>query len=91
VRRPDSLTALLPSCAYCLETWKLQLPGPFWVCKRPIQGLLYLLISMQLSYSVTKEISFKSIYLLSKFEMAEGFEMHDKALICDKSVTIQNL
>jgi hypothetical protein len=65
------MTALPPSCVYSLETWEPQTPGTRWACKRIVQALLYLLIGTQVTNSVT-------IYLVSKVEMSEGYEIHDK-------------
>jgi len=31
-----------PSCADCLQIWKPQLPGALLVCKRPVQGFVFI-------------------------------------------------
>ena len=47
------LTALLPSCAECLEIWKPQPPGTLWACNKPVKELLFtnppVFLNMQVS------------------------------------------
>jgi len=42
------LPTLPPSCAKYLEIWQPQPPGTLWARTRPVQGLLYLTLSVRI-------------------------------------------